>query len=121
MDRQTKLREWLLLTMGAVLTGAGIYFFKFPNHFSTGGVTGVSVILTHYFPAISAGDFVFVINMVLLLIGFLVFGRSFGVRTAYVSMLMSAVISLLERTVPMTAPMTSEPFMELLFAVGLPA
>ncbi len=115
------MKEWMLLTLGAVCIGTGVYFFKFPNNFSTGGVSGLAVILSHYLPEMTPGDLVFIINMVLLLIGFLVFGRSFGIRTAYVSTLMSTFISLMERVLPMSAPMTTQPFMELLFAVGLPA
>lgn len=112
---------WALLTLGSLFTAVGVYFFKFPNHFSTGGVSGISVILGHYFPNITPGDFVMVINMVLLLIGFLVFGKGFGVRTAYVSTLMSVAIWALERIVPLSQPMTTQPFMELIFAVSLPA
>lgn len=120
-ERKRLVKEWLLMSAGAIFIGMGVYFFKFPNNFSTGGVSGLAVILAHYLPAVSQGDFVFIINMVLLAIGFLVFGRSFGVRTAYVSTLMSSFISLMERVFPMAQPMTSQPFMELLFAVGLPA
>ncbi|MBQ8653597.1 MAG: YitT family protein [Clostridia bacterium] len=120
-SREQVIREWLLLTLGTILTSAGVYLFKFPNNFSTGGVSGISVVLGHYFPGITPGDFVMVINMALLLIGFLVFGRSFGVRTAYVSTLMSTLIWVWERVIPLTQPMTSQPLMELIFAVGLPA
>lgn len=126
MDNEMKLtretvREWLLITLGTVIMSVGIYFFKFPNNFSTGGVSGMSVILGHYFPNLSAGDFVSIINITLLVIGFLVFGRGFGVKTAYASLLMSGLISLLERVAPMSAPMTSQPLLELMFAVALPA
>jgi len=122
---QTKLkdnlRSFLLMTAGTVIMVIGIYFFKFPNHFSTGGVSGISVVLDHYFPSISAGDFVSLINLTLLLIGFIVFGKGFGIKTAYVSVLMSALISLLERVYPMATPLTAQPFMELIFGVSLPA
>ena len=124
-DRDTEqaghVRIFLLLTAGALITAAGIYFFKFPNNFSTGGVSGISVILGHYFPGLTSGDFVMIINMFLLLVGFLVFGKGFGLRTAYVSTLMSAAIWVLERAVPLSAPLTTQPFMELIFAVSLPA
>ena len=116
-----QLKEWALMTLGTLLLASGVYFFKFPNNFSTGGVSGLSVILGHYFPDITPGDFVMVINVALLLIGFAVFGRSFGVRTCYCSLLMSVFIWVMERAVPLSAPMTSQPLMELLFAVGLPA
>lgn len=100
---------------------AGIYFFKFPNHFSTGGVTGIAIVLGHYIPSMTPGTFVTVINVLLLLLGFAVFGRSFGIRTVYTSMLMSGLLRLLEIVCPMEAPMTNQPLVELLFAVGLPA
>ena len=121
MDIRKTVKEWLLLLLGTALTAAGVYFFKFPNNFSTGGVSGISVILGHYFPSATPGDFVMGINMALLLVGFLVFGKGFGIKTAVVSTLMSAMIWVLERVLPMDHPMTSQPLMELIFAVSLPA
>ena len=120
-DAAQTIRDYLMLTLGTLLIALGVYFFKFPNHFSTGGVSGISIILAHYAPHLSAGAFVFIINQTLLLLGFLVFGRSFGVRTAYASLLLSGVTWALEYIAPMDQPMTSEPLLELLFAVGLPA
>ncbi len=120
-DVQKQLKEWLLLTAGTLIMSAGIYFFKFPNNFSTGGVSGFSLILGHYVPSLTPGDFVMVINVVLLIIGFAVFGKGFGVRTCYCSLLMSGFIWLMERLVPMAAPMTDQPLLELIFAVALPA
>ena len=120
-DIRTKAKEWLLLLLGTALTAAGVYFFKFPNNFSTGGVSGISVILGHYFPDATPGDFVMGINMALLVLGFLVFGKGFGIKTAVVSMLMSGMIWVMERVLPMDHPMTTQPLMELIFAVSLPA
>lgn len=115
------LRDYALLTLGALLIAFGVYFFKFPNHFSTGGVSGISIILNRYFPAVSSGTFMFIINQLLLGVGFLVFGRGFGLRTAYCSLVMSGVAWALEAIVPMNAPMTHQPLLELIFAVTLPA
>lgn len=122
------LKEYSLLTLGTLLMVIGIYFFKFPNNFSTGGVSGLAVILGHYFPAITPGSFVMVINVLLLILGFVVFGRGFGGKTAYVSLLMSFSTWLLEIIIPMEAPMTAmadpaqaQPLVELIFAVSFPA
>lgn len=122
------LKEYALLTLATLLMVAGIYFFKFPNNFSTGGVSGISIILGHYFPSFTPGTFVLVINMALLLVGFIVLGKGFGGKTAYVSLLMSLSTRLLEIVVPMEAPMTAmadpsqaQPLVELIFAVSLPA
>lgn len=114
-------KEYALLTLGTLLTAVGVYFFKFPNHFSTGGVSGLSIILAHYVPSVSPGAFVFVINQALLVLGFAVFGRSFGVRTAYTSLVLSCATWGLEYICPLSAPMTSQPLLELVFAVTLPA
>ena len=115
------LKEFLLLNAGTLLITLGVYFFKFPNNFSTGGVTGISIVLTKYFPSLSASSFVSILNIILLVIGFMVFGRGFGFKTAYSSLFMSAVLEFLQRFYPMSAPFTDQPLMELLFAVGLPA
>ena len=115
------VKDYALLTLATLIMSAGIYFFKFPNHFSTGGVSGISIILGAVVPNLSAGAFVFIINQALLLLGFLFLGKSFGFRTAYVSVLMSAVIWGLEILIPLTTPMTNEPLLELVFSVALPA
>ena len=117
----TNWRDWLFITAGILIMTAGIYFFKFPNHFSTGGVTGIAIVLGHYIPDITPGTLVTIINIILLILGFAVLGKSFGIRTVYASLLMSGSLQLLEIICPMTAPMTSQPLLELLFAVGLPA
>ena len=121
LDIKTQIKEWLMMTLGTLLLAAGVYFFKFPNKFSTGGVSGISVILGHYFPNSTPGDFVMVINVALLIVGFAVFGKGFGVRTCYCSLLMSVFIWGMERLAPLAQPMTNQPLMELIFAVGLPA
>ena len=116
-----KIRDFLLLTGGTILVAIGLYYFKMPNHFSTGGVSGISIILGALIPGLSTGTINFIINMLLLLLGFLVFGKGFGAKTAYSSILMSGIVWVLERVQPMNAPFTDEPLLELFFAVGLPA
>lgn len=115
------LRDYCLLTLGTLLIAVGVYFFKFPNHFSTGGVSGISIILGHYAPGLSAGAFVLIINLALLALGYAVLGRAFGLRTTYCSLLFSLAIYGLEVLAPMSRPMTSQPLLELIFAVSLPA
>ena len=114
-------KEYALLTLGTVIMAVGTYFFKFPNNFSTGGVTGLAVVLARYFPMISRADFMMIFNVALLGLGVAVFGKSFAGKTVYVSLLMSAVTWLMERMIPMAAPMTNQPLLELIFAVSLPA
>ena len=118
---QAEIKNFLLITLGTVLTAVGIYFFKFPNNFSTGGVSGISILLGKLVPFLSPAVSMWAINLILLLIGFLFFGRGFGLMTAYCSMLYSFLTWLFEVIYPMTAPFTDQPFLELCFAMMLPA
>lgn len=118
---RAEIKNFLLITLGTVLTAVGIYFFKFPNNFSTGGVSGISILLGKLVPFLSPAVSMWVINLILLLIGFLFFGRGFGLMTAYCSMLYSFLTWLFEVIYPMTAPFTDQPFLELCFAMMLPA
>lgn len=119
--RKQWMREFGLLNLGTFLTAIGSYFFKFPNNFSTGGVTGLSVVLTHYFPGLSNGTIVSVINIALMVVGLILLGKEFGFKTFYVTIAFSAMLKLFETVTPLTQPLTDQPFMELLFGVFLPA
>lgn len=122
---QQKAKQWLyefwILNFGTLVTAIGSYFFKFPNNFSTGGVTGISVVLTHYFPTMSNGTIVSVINIALLVLGLILLGKGFGFKTFYVTIAFSAMLKIMEVIWPMTQPLTDQPFMELLLGVFLPA
>lgn len=115
-----RLGEWSLLTLGASLIAVGVYFFEFLNHFTTGGVSGLSIILERLFPAVSAATFMLGINVALLIAAFLIIGRSFGIRTVYCSALISAETFLLEKFVARTEPLTDQPTLEMLFMILLP-
>lgn len=116
------IEEYALITIGILLVVVGVYFFKFPNHFSIGGVTGAAIILSRVFGgSISSGTIVIVINAILLIIGYIVLGKSIGNRTLYGSVLLSVALRLLEIFVPMSKPLTTQPVLELAFAVLLPS
>lgn len=114
------LEEYVLLTIATLIMIVGVYVFKFPNNFSFGGVTGIAILLGAFLP-ITPGTINFIINMVLLLLGFLFLGKDFGVKTAYISILMSAGLSFAEKFFPMSQPLTGEPVLELIYAIVLPA
>lgn len=115
-----KLKNFSLLTISTLIMAVGIYFFKFTNNFTFGGITGIAVLVAKFFP-ISASDFSFVVNILLLIIGWIVLGKSFAEKTAYSTILLSVSLSLLERIYPMSHPLTNEPLLELIFAILLPA
>ncbi|NLK78987.1 MAG: YitT family protein [Clostridiales bacterium] len=112
--------DYALITAASLILVVGVYFFKFPNHFSFGGVTGMAVVLSAVTP-FTAGTLNFVINILLLVFGFIFLGKSFGIKTVYVSILTSVGLSALEKMYPMSKPLTNEPVLELIFAIVLPA
>ena len=113
-------KEYAILTLATLVMSAGTYLFKFPNNFSFGGVTGLAVVLSAVSP-LSAGTYNFIINMALLVLGFLFLGKGFGVKTVYISVLMSVALSAAEKLFPMSQPLTDDTLLELCFAVALPA
>ena len=119
----SQIERYLLLTFGILITSVGTYFFKFPNNFSTGGVSGLSLILGRLIPSelFTPSIFMLIINTLLLGIGFVFLGKSFAFSTVYCSMLLSLTMTVFEKLWPIAAPLTSEPLLELCFAVLLPA
>lgn len=116
----SKLKNFTYLTVSTLVMAVGIYFFKFSNNFTFGGITGLAVLVAKS-GAISAGDFSFAANMILLVIGFFILGKEFAAKTAYSSILLSVALSGLERIYPMSQPLTDQPFLELVFAIALPS
>jgi uncharacterized membrane-anchored protein YitT (DUF2179 family) len=119
------LVDLLVMTAGVILLTVGVYFFKIPNGFSTGGVSGISTVLgglfERYGVPITAGMMITGINVLLLIVGLFVVGRDFGIKTVYCSLLFSGLTMLLEAIVPLTEPITSEPVLDLVCAILLTA
>ena len=99
------LKNFTLLTVSTLIMAVGIYFFKFANNFTFGGITGFAVLVAKFTP-LSASDFSFIANMLLLIIGLFVLGKKFAAQTAYSSILLSVTLSGLERIYPMSHPLT---------------
>ncbi len=115
----TILKEYTIITIGVILTVLGTYFFRFPNNFTFGGVTGLCVMIAEK-TSLSAGQTNAIINAFLLVLGFITLGKGFGVKTIYATILISLGLSLLDVLYPMATPITNEPLLELLYAVALP-
>ena len=118
MRKMGKIKKFLFMNIGCILLAMGVYFFKIPNGFATGGVSGISTILAHTTP-ISAGIWIWLLNFALMVLGFIFLGKQNGIKTIYCSMFYSAVIYLLEVFVPVTNSLTDQPFLELVYAMLL--
>lgn len=120
-EKKNVFKEYFFITIGALLVTLGVYYFKFPNNFCIGGVTGVGILLSSILGGkVSSGTVVLIINLVLLVIGYIFFGKDFGVKTTYGSLILSLGLKLLEIISPMNHPFTNQPVIELFFAVVLP-
>lgn len=90
-ERKKTVTSWILLNLGIFLLALGIYLFKGPNNFATGGVSGISIILTKYVtksvPFITQPVINLIINAILLVIGFIFLGKGCTFRTAYCSIM----------------------------------
>ncbi len=117
------LKDYSIMSLGTTATALGIYFFKFPNNFSLGGVSGISVILSSLIEdaAWSSGLFMMILNMLLLIIGFIFVGNEFGIKTVYCSVLLSVETYLAEFIVPLSSSLTGDKLLDLCFAILLPA
>ena len=113
------LTEYFWVTLGAVLVAAGVYFFKFPNNFTFGGVSGLCVVLAELLP-FTPGRLNLWLNLALLAVGWLALGRRFAAKTAWATVVISLLTDRLEVWCPLTAPLTDQPLLELIFAILLP-
>lgn len=115
-----KIKKFLLMNLGIVFMSVGIYFFKIPNGFSTGGVTGIGTVLAQVTP-ITPGMWIWILNIALLILGFLVLGKNTGIKTVYCSMMYSALTYVFELFIPLNTPLSDQPFLELVYAMLLTA
>ena len=113
-----KLKQLIMMHMGIVLLAMGVYFFKIPNGFSTGRVTGIGTILAAISP-ISATLWIWILNIGLLILGFIFLGKETGAKTVYCSMAYSILMIIFEKIIPLTQPLSNQPFLELFYAMLL--
>lgn len=116
-----QFQKFLLLNFGLILTAIGIAYFKAPNHFAFGGTSGISVLLASFFPGCNVGGYMWMVNAVLVVLGFVLLGRRFFGWTVYSSFALSFYVTLLQALYPMSAPFTDDMMLEMIFAVILPA
>ena len=122
MKAKDHVKEFLLMSLGTALVSIGVYFFKFPNNFSMGGVSGLSVLLGELVrvPGLTPSVFNSIINTLFLVLGFVFLNRGFGFKTVYCSLLYAGLTQVFEILVPLSAPLTTNKMLEAFFAIILP-
>jgi uncharacterized membrane-anchored protein YitT (DUF2179 family) len=109
--------EYVMITIGLILVAAGVYFFLIPNDLAAGGVTGLAMVINHYFPVLNVGAIMLVLNVILFIIGFIFIGSGFGLKTIYSSLMLSFIISMMEVLFPLEGPITQDIFINLIFGI----
>lgn len=114
------LKNFLTINLGIFILAIGIHVFKNPNKFALGGISGLSIIASYFFPNQPIGIIMMLINIVVLLISFLFLGKAVTIKSVYGSIALSFFVWIMEILVPIESPMTNQKLLELLYGVFLP-
>lgn len=114
------VKQYVLITLSISIMSVGVYFFKFPNNFVFGGVTGTAALVAKLTP-MSASAFSSAANLVLLAVGLIFLGKEFAMTTGYATFVMSVELMVFEKLCPLSGPLSDQPMLDLLFAIALPA
>lgn len=121
MKFRSTVKEFAFITAATAIIAVAVFFFMQPFHLALGSVTGFAVVLENLIP-VSVSTITLVINVVLLLLGFLLIGKEFGGKTVYTSILLPIMLGILERIFPENSSLTGDAFIDMicyLFVVSL--
>lgn len=107
------VRELAILTGAVAIIAAAVYFFLVPSHASVSSISGLGIVLANFVP-LPLSAITMILNVVLLIIGFLTCGREFGAKTVYTSILLPAFIGLFERLFPNLGSLTDSQELDVL-------
>ena len=117
---------WIVLNFGIILLAVGVFFFKGPNNFATGGVSGIAIILSRFVtpmvPFLTQSVIMLIMNSALLLIGFIFLGKGCTFKTVYCSLMYSFemwVFEIILDACNVSLPLTNQTFLEFLYAMLL--
>jgi uncharacterized membrane-anchored protein YitT (DUF2179 family) len=113
MKKISLVKEVMILTLATAIIGAAVFFFLMPSHASVSSISGLSIVLTNFVP-LSVSAITMILNVVLLIIGFVTCGSEFGYKTVYTSILLPAVIGALERFFPDFKSFTGDAALDVL-------
>ncbi|MBQ1976191.1 MAG: YitT family protein [Clostridia bacterium] len=115
------IKEYATITLGAVLAAAAIYFFMLPSHVAVGSGSALAMVLSNFIP-LPVSVLSLILNVFLLLLGFILIGPEFGAKTVYTAIFIPIAIGVFEKLFPHFQSLTEEPFLDTLcyiLVVGL--
>ena len=113
MKQKSILKEYITITVGTVIIAAAVFFFMLPSHVTVGSASALALVISNFVP-LPVSAITFLINGVLLILGFLLLGSEFGMKTVYTSILLPAVMRVFELMFPDFTSITQEPFLDVL-------
>ena len=91
------IRDYIIITIGVILVAFGIQYFYAPNEIAGGGLSGLALVISHFIPVLSVGTIIFLGNLLLFIIAFILVGGDFGMKTIYASFALSFVMDFMEK------------------------
>lgn len=107
MNKKELAKEIVILTIAVAIIAAAVFFFLIPSHAAVSSISGLAIVLSN-FVAFTVSEITFILNMVLLFIGFILFGKEFGFKTVYTSVMLPAFMKLFEVIWPNNQSMTGD-------------
>lgn len=123
MKIRNTIKDFALITLGTAIAAAAVYFFMLPSHVSVGSGAALAMVLSNFIP-LSVSMITLIMNVVLLILGFILLGSEFGAKTIYCSILLPVIMGVFERLFPDFQSITQDPLLDvicyiLLVGVGL--
>ena len=113
MKKWEAIREFLIITFATVIVAAAVFFFLIPSHVSVGSISGLAIVLGNFIP-LKISAITLVLNIFLLILGFLFIGREFGAKTVYTSLLLPVMLGVFELLFPNNQSITNDAFLDML-------
>ena len=113
MKFRNTVKEFAIITVGTIIVAAAVFFFMLPSHVSVGSGAALAMVLSNFIP-LSVSTITLVMNVGLLIIGFLLVGPEFGVKTVYCSVLMPLIMGVFEMIFPDFQSVTQDPLLDVI-------
>ena len=107
MKTKENIKEFLIITFATIIVAAAVFFFLVPGNVSVGSISGLAIVLSNFIP-LSVSVLTMIMNIALLIVGFLLVGREFGIKTVYTSILLPTVMWIFEVIFPNNASLTGD-------------
>ena len=112
MKMMKTVREIFVMTAATLIIAAAGFFFLIPSHAAVSSVSGLAIVLSNFVP-LSVSAITMVLNVVLLIAGFLLCGHEFGFKTVYTSILLPVFIGLFELAFPENTSISGDALLDV--------